>query len=516
MKQQLSAVLLSVALLSAGWLGLTGFTMLVALVPLLLLSERYDSSCRSWWKMLGWSSLTFVLWNAVTIWWVWIASPLGPIVATIVSTFWNLVPLMTYHYVSKRASRPLAYTILVTLWITTEYIYYSAQVMSFPWLLLGHGFSGDVWAVQWYEYTGVFGGTLWVMLSNIAIFEALRRRSRRRTAIATATVLLPVALSAVIYLTYTPSEKEVTVSVVQPNIPCYEKFDRDSQTANFDGIIELLRQVPAESAFALLPETAITYRICEGERSTVVDYLTMNVFNRSNPGTSIISGATTTRYYESGQQTSTARFDGSRYYDHFNSALLIDPRGITDIYHKGRLVIGVEALPLKGLWEMMGVDLGGISGQLGWGMEHNTFTSRNVEMGPAICYEGLYADYFAGFVREGAEVMGVISNDGWWDDTPGYKRLFDFCRLRAIETRRAIARSANTGKSGFITPRGDVVESLGWDRRGVMTQRLEVRDDKTAYVIYGDWIARVSSLLAALSLLYYMAYRVRRRNHLVD
>lgn len=516
MKQQLSAVLLSVALLSAGWLGLTGFTLLVALVPLLFLSERYDSSCRSWWKMCGWASLTFVLWNAATIWWVWIASPLGPIVATIVSTFWNLAALMTYHYVSKRASRPLAYTVLVTLWIATEYIYYSAQVMSFPWLLLGHGFSGDVWAVQWYEYTGVFGGTLWVLLSNIAVFEALRRRSRRPMAVAAATVLLPVAASAAIYLTYAPSEEEVTVSVVQPNIPCYEKFDRNSEAANFEGIISLLRQVPAESVFALLPETAITYRICEGERSTVVDYLTMNVFNRGNPGTSIISGATTTRYYDAGKQTSTARFDGSRYYDHFNSALLIDPRGVVDIYHKGRLVIGVEALPMKGLWEMMGVDLGGISGQLGWGTEHKTFASRNVEMGPAICYEGLYSDYFAGFVREGAEVMGVISNDGWWGDTPGHKRLFDFCRLRAVETRRAIARSANTGKSGFITPRGDVVVSLGWDRRGVMTQRLEVRDDTTAYVLYGDWIARVSSLLAALSLLYYIAYRVRRRNHLVD
>lgn len=516
MKRHLLAVLLSAALFSAGWLGLTGFTLLVALVPLLRMSESYDSSCRSWWKMCGWASLTFVLWNAATIWWVWIASPLGPIVATIVSTFWNLVAFMTYHYVSKRAARSLAYTLLVTLWIATEYAYYSAQVMSFPWLLLGHGFSGEVWAVQWYEYTGVFGGTLWALVANIAVFEALRRRSVRSAVVAAATVVLPVAASAVIYLTYTPSDREVTVAVIQPNIPCYEKFDRESEQQNFETIISQLRQVPSDAAFALLPETAITYRIREGERSSVVDYLTMRVFNGGNAATRIISGATTTRYYTPEQKSSTARFDGERYYDHFNSALLIDPRGVVDIYHKGRLLIGVEALPLKGLWDLMGVDLGGISGQLGWGTEYKTFDSRNVAMGPAICYEGLYADYFAGFVREGAEVMGVISNDGWWGDTPGHKRLFDFCRLRAVETRRAIARSANTGKSGFITPRGDVIESLGWDRRGVMTRPIEVRDDKTAYVLYGDWIARVSVLVALLSLLYYVAYRVRRRNHLVE
>jgi apolipoprotein N-acyltransferase len=113
--------------------------------------------------------------------------------------------------------------------------------------------------------------------------------------------------------------------------------------------------------------------------------------------------------------------------------------------------------------------------------------------------------------------MTVISNDGWWGDTPGHKRLFDYCKLRAIETRRSIARSANTGISGFISPRGDILGNiLEWDERGVLTETVEVRDDQTMYVRYGDWIASVSIYAAVLSLLYYVAYRVRRRNHLVD
>jgi apolipoprotein N-acyltransferase len=113
--------------------------------------------------------------------------------------------------------------------------------------------------------------------------------------------------------------------------------------------------------------------------------------------------------------------------------------------------------------------------------------------------------------------MAVISNDGWWGNTPGHKRLFDFCRLRAIETRRSIARSANTGISGFITPRGDIQgDILCWNEQGVLTQSVELRSDKTLYVIYGDWIARIAKFVAIISLLYYVAYRVRRRNHLVD
>ena len=128
----------------------------------------------------------------------------------------------------------------------------------------------------------------------------------------------------------------------------------------------------------------------------------------------------------------------------------------------------------------------------------------------------MYGDAYAEFVRRGADIMLVLSNDGWWGNTPGHKRLFDFCRLRAIETRRSVARSANTGVSGFITPRGEVVERLGWDERGVLTADVEIRTEATFYVQYGDWVGRISLLLTLLGLLYYSAYRIRKKNHLVD
>ena len=154
---------------------------------------------------------------------------------------------------------------------------------------------------------------------------------------------------------------------------------------------------------------------------------------------------------------------------------------------------------------------------MGWGEQHIVFGNGEAKVGPAICYEGLYGNHFAGFAREGAEAMAVLSNDGWWGDTPGHRRLFDFCRLRAIETRRGVARSANTGISGFISPRGEVIgERLEWDERGVLTEDVELRNDVTFYMMYGDWVARIATYIAAMALLYYVAYRTKRRNHLVD
>ena len=521
---RLLLVLLSVALLSIGWLGGTGLTLLVALVPLLVISENLSDSTRDWWRMCGWAALTFLLWSAATIWWVWIATPLGPITAGIVGSFYNLCGVMVYHYTAKRAPRALAYTLLVTVWLATEWAYNSADVMTFPWLLLGHGFSCDTWAVQWYEYTGIFGGTLWALVSNVAIFEVLRSRTTTAKVRASLILLLPVALSLVLLACYTPSERSVEISVIQPNVPCYEQ--ERFEAGKFDptpDIQDLMDRVPATSSFVLMPESALAYlpKVGSIDEQYLVSYAPfLKMLQGDNhPDTKLITGASTLVRYGDVKATDTAHYyDGYGWYDQYNTALLVNGDGVTeDIYHKGKLVIGVEAVPLKSLFDTFEVDLGGVSGQLGWGKEHTLFTNHGVKIGPSICYEGLYGGYFAGFAREGAEVMALISNDGWWGDTPGHRRLFDFCRLRAIETRRAIARSANTGISGFISPTGKSIgERLEWDEEGLLTESLELRSDTTLYTRYGDWIARIATFIAALSLMYYVAYRIRKRNHLVE
>ena len=148
MLRRLAAVILSALLLSPGWLSMTGLTLLAGFVPLLWVSASYDASRRSWWKVFGWAALTFALWNALTIWWIWYATPVGPPAATLASTTMNMIAFMLFHTVSKKAPKALAYTTLVTAWIATEY-WYTVGDFSWPWLILGNGFSHEVWAVQW-------------------------------------------------------------------------------------------------------------------------------------------------------------------------------------------------------------------------------------------------------------------------------------------------------------------------------------------------------------------------------
>ena len=525
--RRLVAVLLSALLLSPGWLSLSGFTLLAAFVPLLWVSDSYDGSRRAWWGMFGWAALAFVLWNVATVWWIWFATPVGPIAATLASTTLNLFAFMSFHTVSKSTGRGVGYATLVAAWIATEYAY-TVSDFSWPWLVLGNGFSHDVWAVQWYEFTGVFGGSLWVLLCNIALFEAWREwRRMARWIVAGCVVALPMIGSSVIWLREgrRTAERSVAVSIIQPNVDCYEKFSGDEEVQE-ENIHDLLAEVPAEAEFILLPETAVPGYYREPELIDIYfpDGGTSEVWLRladslrsAHPDALLVTGANTMRFYGAAKMTPTARMRAGTYYDYFNTAVGLDSTGRVQIHHKGRLVIGVENTPtwVFDALRFLVIDLGGTLGQIGKGEHGTAFEHNGVRMGPAICYEGLYGDFFGDFVRRGAQFMAIVSNDGWWGDTPGYRHLFTISRLRAIEHRRAIARSANTGRSGFISPRGDVGETLGWEERGVLTARVPLETRTTVYTRYGDYIARVAVFLMVLCILYAIVYRIRRKNHLV-
>ena len=127
--------------------------------------------------------------------------------------------------------------------------------------------------------------------------------------------------------------------------------------------------------------------------------------------------------------------------------------------------------------------------QLGVDTQRTVFAADSVRVAPAVCYESVYGAYVGEFVRGVAQLILVITNDGWWRDTAIHRQHFSFfasARDRAPPRRGA---SANTGISGFINARGDVVgPTLGWARRGVLTAPVALSDELTVYTRYGDYL----------------------------
>jgi apolipoprotein N-acyltransferase len=167
--------------------------------------------------------------------------------------------------------------------------------------------------------------------------------------------------------------------------------------------------------------------------------------------------------------------------------------------------------------EQFVINLGGTSGTRAIQESRETFqhTSKNIQVAPVICYESVFGEYVTKYIQQGASLIFIITNDGWLR-SPGYQQHLHFARLRAIETRRSIARSANTGISGFINQKGQLLKATEWWEKKAIKGTLYANNEKTFYVKYGDFVGRISAFLAVFVLLYLIAKMLMKRTKHAD
>jgi len=114
-------------------------------------------------------------------------------------------------------------------------------------------------------------------------------------------------------------------------------------------------------------------------------------------------------------------------------------------------------------------------------------------------------------VENGANFLSIITNDAWWGDTQGHQQHLSYARLRAIENRRYVARSANTGISAIINSRGDILKTLAYEERGSISGRVGIQNELTFYSQYGDYLARIAQFLALFIFLFSVVKYNRKR-----
>ena len=202
------------------------------------------------------------------------------------------------------------------------------------------------------------------------------------------------------------------------------------------------------------------------------------------------------------------------WYNDYNSAFMVNKNNLEQIYHKSKLVVGVENFPYQSVLKpILGdamIDLGGTVAMKTTQNDREVFsTLQNHKIAPIICYESVYGEYVTGYVRNGAEVLGIITNDAWWGNTQGHQQHLSYARLRAIETRRSVVRSANTGISAAILPNGEVSKRLDYEEQGSILAHVPISKKMTFYVLFGDYIARISLFILIFVLLFAFT---RRRN----
>jgi apolipoprotein N-acyltransferase len=239
-------------------------------------------------------------------------------------------------------------------------------------------------------------------------------------------------------------------------------------------------------------------------------------FARKNPKISFVIGASTLKKYKDNEDLPrSVRYNEAQdfYYDSYNTTLVINKNPEIQVHHKSKLVPGVEAMPSWGILkfvEKFAIDLGGTTGTLGKDKNPNPFVvDDTLNIAPLVCYESIFGEYCGNFVKKGAQAFFLITNDGWWGDTPGYKQHLSFSSLRALEMRRDIARSANTGVSCFINQRGDIQQATAYWEPAAIRQNINLNDTVTFYARYGDYFGRISGFISVVFILLSIVFALR-------
>lgn len=488
----------SAVLMSLPWLvPHCGLFALVAFVPLLLLEQMaFEGKIK---RFFLWQYGAFLLWNALTTFWVCNATVGGGIFACVANAMFSAVIFQIFHASRKILKGNASYFVLVAVWIAWERYFFTTAI-SWPWLTLGNAFAQSVSLAQWYEYTGVLGGSLWIWLSNILLFKLIREVTPARILSWVVAVAAPVICSVVIYNAYeAKSEGKVHVVIGQPNFDPYEKFESLSQKQQDAILLDLFSNASSmDSVLFIAPETFTSSLWCADVCGNLTSTRFASFLRNNAPDSRILFGASSYDLYNRKVSDNCRAVSDGKWYLSRNSALVIDSHIDYEIYHKSKLVVGVESMPWPAVFSKIDDMLGGVMGRCEGQDEVSLLHFHDIPFGCAVCYESVYGDYCRGYVEKGAKFMTVITNDAWWGDTPGYKQHLSYSSLRAIELRRDIARCGNTGISAVINSRGDVVKSTSWWNRELLEGDVNLISGQTFFVRNGDIVGRVCTFIAFL------------------
>lgn len=497
----------------------SGLILLAAFVPFFLIENHLFENHKKFTPNAFFIYILpgYVIFGIISLGWMRVASITGAICVIMGLSFFMSFTMWLAHIVRLRAGNIPGFISMITFWLAYEYLSLNINIIT-PWINLGNGLSKDILFIQWYEITGTAGGSLWILFSNLFLTLLLvnsltkRRRNRVYLIIWLLAIIVPSAISIYRYYTIDQnSENRSEVVIIQPNTDPYtEKFTVPFEDQLKKVIALANTGISDNTDWIITPETTVDDPVNLDELANDKYVRLIKEMIISYPGINVVTGFVTYKLYPDlidAPTRSARKIDASgRYYDHFNSAIRIDSGNSFGIYHKSKLVPGIEMQfsnsPGKFIARILPY-LGGTKWGYGIRKDRVCFehTSTSLKIAPVICYESVFGKFVTEYVRKGAEALFIITNDGWWKNTNGYKQHLYFASVRAIETRRPVARAANTGVSCIIDIRGKRTDETNWWSKAVLKGEICPETRVTPYVKYGDYLLRISSFSGVFILL---------------
>ncbi len=523
--------LISAFLLSVSWptYGVP-FFIFIALVPLLMMEHdlsKFSTIKHKSWAVFGLSYLCFAIWNVVTTGWLYGSknpdgshSLLAVLFPVLVNSLLYSLVFQCYHWYKNYKGTYWGFAFFIAIWMSFEkfHLYWE---LSWPWLNLGNVFSEYPKLIQWYDTLGATGGSFWILIVNLLCFYTLRiwEAGRKRKSLITnlalvvGLIVIPMVVSISKYHSFNEQPiGAINVLMLQPDLDPYaEKYSKDSTTILSDLLDLAEKNSSGKIDFYIAPETALPGYGSISETGLPHNTLLNSIKNflAQHPQSVFETGISSHRFFSNSEKPDNAYQTNQGFWiEGYNSAAQIIPNQPVEIYHKGKLVPGVEIFPymnfLKPILGDAMLNLGGTVASLGRGPERLVFSNpyNAGKMAPIICYESIYGEYVTEYVKNGANFLGIMTNDSWWGVSEGHQQLLSYARLRAIETRREIARAANSGISAHINALGEVEEDTFYGDTTALFAKINLYTGETFYVKSGDFLSRLCIFALGFLLFY--------------
>lgn len=489
------------------------WSLFIAFLPLFWAEDRVvkriDAAGQLTVFSLGF--FAFLVWNLLATWWIGYVSVSGMLLIVSVNSLLMGLIWWIRFLLKIKFGRISGYFGLVVFWLAYEYLQHNWE-LRWPWLTLGNGFAASVKLIQWIEYTGVLGVSFWVLLVNVILYQTIAKlrkqivlQSAIHIAIPLLIIFIPVCLSMRMFYQYSEQGHVFNVLLVQPNIDPYtEKFTDQNSTTQTEA---LLRQaasgVTSFTDLVVFPETSLPDLWQDSVLSSNSGFRPIADFIDQSRSICFLGGAITKKKIEASDSLTSGQI-----FHAYNSALFYGNQKVPQFSHKKILVSGVERMPFQQFFSFLPdflVHLGGIKGALTAG-EPAVFSMNEdqVRIGPVICFESVFGEHVRSLAADGANVLIVLTNDGWWRQSAGIRQHFYYSALRAVETRRSVLRCANTGISGYINQRGEVIGQTEVNRKTTLTITAKTNDRITFYVVYGDYIGRMALIASVLFFVFFL------------
>ena len=516
----------------------------IALIPVLY---AFDSEIKKKYTMVY---LSFLIFHWGTLWWVgsWQKNSdpylmMAGTVLCMAHPFFYLIPFIIYKNLKNKLGHSTAMNLFPFIWLAFEYLK-SIGDLAFPWISLGYATVDLTNWVQIADIGGIWLVSFLIVAANMIIYKIIlykkeydihsindmlkNKKTKLASALLFAIFILPslYGMSQISrFNDYAMKDNDrVNIALVQANIDPWKKWESDvfEQIALHAKLQnQYLNENPKPDMF-VWAETAIPYAGVEmNSKPYNLDFI-KDYLNRYQ--ISLLTGFSEIYFFgKKAEAPITAkpfRGDSSRYFQAYNSAIMINcnDSGPIDIYRKMKLTPFSERLPYvdylsfaAGWFEW---NVGISSWGKGWEQKTLTLKKNNTKIAPIICIESIHPDFVADFAKKGAEIFTIITNDSWFNYTYGPEQHFNIARMRAIENKRFIARCANSGLTGFISPTGKILKTAAPYTQTVCDMSIPKINTLTVYSQINGIFALISFITIIIIILYVnIKYRESKTSH---